>query len=187
MNIVGNGIILRAIEKEDLELLHKWANDPETQETIGELHFPSSMDFHLQWFENLKNDKLNQRFVVEVVGYGIIGLSSIIKIDWRNRNAWHGLVIGDNKYRKKGYGVYAIMATMKYAFEELNLERLDGSMIEYNKLSISTYCGKRLGWKQEGIRRNYFYRKGKYWNQILVGITKLDYEQLIKDNKSWEN
>ena len=188
LNVLGLGknIILRAIEKEDLLTLHKWANDPEIQGGIGELHFPSSIDFHLQWFENLKNDKLNQRLIVEVIGYGIIGLSSIINIDWRNRHAWHGLVIGDNKYRKKGYGVYAIMATMKYAFDELNLERLDGSMIEYNALSISTYCGKRLGWQQEGIRRRYFYRKGRYWDQILVGITRSDYSILLSDNKHWQ-
>ena len=187
MNFLGKNITLRAIEKTDLELLHKWENDPETQDAIGESHFPSSMDFHLQWFENLKNDKLNQRFVVEVNGYGIIGLSSIVQIDWRNRHAWHGLVIGDSKYRKKGYGVYAIMATMKYVFEELNLERLNGSMIEYNHLSISTYCGKRLGWKKEGVRHKYFYRKGQYWNQILVGITKDDYETLIENNKNWRS
>ena len=175
MKIIGKNIILRAIEKEDLVLLHQWANDPETQDAIGELHFPSSMDFHNSWFDNLKNDKLNQRLVVEVPNYGIIGLSSIINIDWRNRRAWHGLVIGDSKYRKKGYGIHAIMATMKYAFDELNLERLEGSMIEYNTLSISTYCGKRLKWRKEGLREKYFFRKGQYWDQILVGILRSDF------------
>jgi RimJ/RimL family protein N-acetyltransferase len=78
------------------------------------------------------------------------------------------------------------MATMRYAFDELNLERLDGSMIEYNKLSISTYCGKRLGWSEEGRKRNYFYRKGRFWDQILVGITKTDYLNLIEKTRYWE-
>lgn len=31
MNIVGKNITLRAIEKEDLELLNKWANNVEIQ------------------------------------------------------------------------------------------------------------------------------------------------------------
>ena len=142
MNIQGKILTLRAIERHDLEHLHKWANDPNTQEGIGELHFPSSMDFHTSWFENLKDDHLNQRFVVDAPDVGIIGISTIVKIDWRNRHAWHGLVIGDFSHRGKGYGVDAIMATMRYAFEELNLERLDGSMIEYNETSIAVYCGK---------------------------------------------
>jgi RimJ/RimL family protein N-acetyltransferase len=185
MQIKGKNLTLRAIEEGDLELLHKWANDPVTQDGIGELHFPSSMDFHKAWFQNLKNDRLNQRFVVDVQEIGIIGISSIVNIDWRNRHAWHGLVIGESGHRGKGHGIDAIMATMRYAFEELNLERLEGSMIEYNKLSISTYCGKRLGWKEEGRRRNYFFRKGRFWDQILVGVTKQDYQELLEKTNYW--
>ena len=77
------------------------------------------------------------------------------------------------------------MATMRYAFEELNLERLDGSMIEYNSVSVATYCGKRLGWKEEGRKRNYFFRKGRYWDQIIVGVTKQDYQELIEKTNYW--
>jgi RimJ/RimL family protein N-acetyltransferase len=185
VNIKGKVLILRAIEERDLELLQKWANDPDTQDGIGESHFPSSMDFHLSWFQKLKNDPLNQRYMVDVPEVGGIGISSIINIDWRNRHAWHGLVLGESGHRGKGYGVDAIMATMRYAFEELNLERLDGSMIEYNKPSISAYCGKRLGWKEEGRKKNYFYRKGRYWEQILVGITREEYEELIAITNYW--
>jgi RimJ/RimL family protein N-acetyltransferase len=29
MNLIGKNVLLRAIEKEDMPLLHKWANDPE--------------------------------------------------------------------------------------------------------------------------------------------------------------
>jgi RimJ/RimL family protein N-acetyltransferase len=185
MKINGKILTLRAIEESDLELLHKWANDPVTQDGIGEIHFPSSMDFHKTWFQSLKNDHLNQRFVVDTLESGIIGISSIVNIDWRNRHAWHGLVIGESGHRGKGFGVDAIMATMRYAFEELNLERLDGSMIEYNNQSILTYCGKRLGWKEEGRRRNYFFRKGRYWDQIIVGVTKQDYQELLETTNYW--
>lgn len=185
MNINGKLLILRAVEEKDLELLHKWANDPETQDVIGNIHFPSSMDFHKSWFQNLKNDELNQRLAIEAPEIGLIGISSIINIDWRNNHAWHGVMLGDVNIRGKGYGADSVMATMRYAFEELHLERLDGSIIEYNKLSYDFYCGK-LGWKEEGRRRNYYFRKGRYWDQIVVGVTKQDYEQLIQNTKYWD-
>jgi RimJ/RimL family protein N-acetyltransferase len=185
MNVQGKKVTLRAIEEEDLEALHRWSNDPKTQDIIGDIHLPSSMDFHKTWFENLKNETLNQRLAIEVPDIGIIGLSSIMKIDWRNSHAWHGIMLGDADIRGKGYGIDAVMATMRYAFEELNLERLDGSMIEYNEVSIGFYCNK-LGWKEEGRRRNYYYRRGRYWDQIVVGITKNDYEDLLKKNKYWK-
>jgi len=185
MNIKGKKILLRAIEETDLTSLHKWANDPATQDIIGDIHFPSSMNFQKSWFERLQNDTLNQRLAIEAPEVGIIGISSIMHIDWRNNHAWHGIVLGDVDIRGKGYGIDAVMATMRYAFEELHLERLDGSMIEYNKISISFYCDK-LGWKEEGRRRNYYYRKGRYWDQVVVGITKNDYEALIKGNGYWD-
>lgn len=185
MKIKGKFVTLRAIEESDLELLHKWANDPATQDGIGELHFPSSMDFHKSWYEGLKNDKLNQRYIVDLPEKGAIGISSIMKIDWRNSHAWHGLVLGESSFRSKGYGIDAIMATMHYAFHEMNLQRLDGSMIEYNKLSLSTYCGKRLGWEIVGRRMSYYFRKGQYWDQVLVGISKQGYHDLIANTNYW--
>ncbi len=185
MNIKGKKVILRAIEEKDIDLLHKWSNDPSTQDIMGDIHFPSSMDFHKKWFENLKDQPLNQRLAIDAPSIGIIGISSIINIDWRNSHAWHGIMLGDADIRGKGYGIDSVMATMRYAFDELHLERLDGSMIEYNKISIDFYCTK-LGWKVEGKRRNYYYRKGRYWDQIIVGITKEDYYQLIEKTTYWD-
>ena len=186
MNILGKKLTLRAVEEKDLDLLHKWSNDPVTQNIMGGIHFPSSMEYHKRWFSNLKDDHLNQRFAIDAPEIGLIGLSSIIRIDWRNNHAWHGVMLGDADIRGKGFGVDAVMATMRYAFDELHLERLDGSMIEYNDISISFYCNK-LGWKEEGRRRNYYFRRGQYWDQIIVGITKADYINLIKKNKYWGN
>ncbi len=185
MNIQGKRLILRAIEESDLALLREWANDPVIQDGIGELHFPSSIDFHKTWFQNLKSDVLNQRFAIDVQKVGFIGTSSLMNIDWRNSHAWHGIMIGSPAVRGRGIGFDAVMATMRYAFEELNLERLDGAMIEYNQESYKLYCSDVLGWKECGRRKNYFFRKGHYWDQILTGITQQEYLDLIGRTQYW--
>jgi RimJ/RimL family protein N-acetyltransferase len=185
MNIKGKTITLRAIEESDLQTLHRWANDADTQDVIGNVHFPSSMDFHRSWFANLKSDPLNQRLAIEAPEFGIIGISSIINIDWRNNHAWHGVMLGDADIRGKGYGADAVMATMRYAFDEMHLERLDGSIIEYNKASFAFYCDK-LGWKEEGRQRSWYFRKGRYWDRIIVGITNDDYRELLARTHYWD-
>ena len=129
MNFEGKKIILRAIEEEDLTLLHKWSNDPQTQNIMGAIHLPSSIDFHKKWFNNLIEDKLNIRFAIDAPNIGLIGLSSIMKIDWKNSHAWHGVMLGNVDIRGKGFGYDAVMTTMKYAFDELNFNRLDGPNI----------------------------------------------------------
>jgi len=107
-----------------------------------------------------------------------------MKIDWRNKNAWHGIMIGDKNIRGKGYGIDTVMTTMRYAFDEMGLERLDGQMIEYNEPSIGMYC-KKLGWKKEGTLRNWYFRRGRFWDKVVVGITRKDYKKLIKSNNYW--
>jgi RimJ/RimL family protein N-acetyltransferase len=186
MNIKGKKIVLRAIERDDLSLLHKWSNDPNLQDALGDIHFPSSKDFHVEWYNSIQRDQLNFRFAIECDELGLVGLSSLMKVDWKNNHAWHGIFLGDKEIRGKGYGRDAVMATMRYAFDELHLERLEGCMIQYNDISINFYCDK-LGWRREGIRKNYYYRKGRYWDQILVGITKSEYYELIQLTDFWND
>ena len=186
MNIKGNKVLLRAIEENDLELLNKWANDPEIWYMLGSWHFPSSMEYQKRWFMSLQDDRLNQRFAIEAPDVGLIGTANLVQIDWKNNHAFHGMMLGDKDIRGKGYGTDAIMAIMRYAFEELHLERLDGSMIEYNTISLHVYC-KKCGWKEEGRLRNWYFRKNRYWDKILVGVTRDDYFALIAENKYWED
>jgi len=185
MNIKGKKVILRAIEEKDLELLHKWANDPEIWYMLGGWHFPSSLDFMKKWFESLKNDQLNQRFAIESPDLGLIGSVNLVDIDWKNNHAFTGLQLGDKDIRGKGYGIDTFMVIERYAFEELHLERLDGSVIEYNEPGYG-FITKHCGWKEEGRQRNWYFRKNRYWDKIIVGITRDDYFSLIKENNYWE-
>lgn len=185
MNILGKTILLRAIEKEDLVILNKWANDIEIQYWLGGWHFPTNMEDQLKWFSSLSTNSIHQRYIIEAPNFGVIGTTNLVDIDWKNRNAFHGMMLGDKQIRGKGYGKDTVMAIMKYAFEELGLLRLDGSMIEYNKTSLKLYIEK-CGWKQEGIQRNWYFRKNRYWDRILVGVTREDYFNLLEENNYWD-
>jgi RimJ/RimL family protein N-acetyltransferase len=114
----------------------------------------------------------------------LIGTANLVDIDWKNRNAFHGLLLGDRDIRGKGYGVDTVMTLMRYAFEELGLERLDGSMIAYNEASLRLYIGK-CGWKEEGRQRNWYYRQGRHWDRILVGVTRSDHAELLARDNYW--
>ena len=184
MNIKGKKVLLRAIDENDLNDLYRWANDPDIWYLLGGWHFPSSFDFMKKWFEGLKNDQLNQKFAIEAPEVGLIGTANLVDIDWKNNHAFHGMMLGDKNIRGKGYGVDTIMAVMRYAFEELHLERLDGSMVEYNEISLNIYL-KKCGWKEEGRQRNWYFRKNRYWDRIMVGITREDYFNLLTAKNYW--
>jgi len=46
-------------------------------------------------------------------------------------------------------------------------------MIEYNEVSIKFYSNG-LDRKEEERRRNYYFMRGRYWDQVVVDITKQD-------------
>lgn len=184
MNIQGKKVLLRAIEQTDLESLHKWANDPNIWPLLAGWHFPTSMKDQQRWYESLSVHSLHQRFAIEAPDVGLIGTANLVDINWKDRNAFHGMMLGDVDIRGKGYGKDTIMTVMRYAFEELGLERLDGSMIEYNEASLAVYV-RKCGWKEEGRQRNYYFRKNRYWDKIIVGVTRADYFELVGENNYW--
>lgn len=186
MNILGKKVVLRAIEEPDLILLQKWANKPEICYMLGGWHFPTSMQDHTDWLSKLTVDSLHQRFSIETEDLGLIGMANLVDINWKDKNAFHGMLLGDKDMRGKGYGVDTIMAIMKYAFEELGLQRLDGSMIDYNEASLGVYI-RKCGWKEEGRLRKWYFRKNKFWDKIVVGVTREDYFELIKKTNYWDS
>lgn len=177
MNIRGERVLLRAIEREDLPLLNKWANDPEIQRMLGGWHFPTSLQDQEAWFSSLSCNSLNQRFAIEADSMGLIGTANLVSIDWKNRTAFHGMLLGDKSIRGKGYGADAIRAIMSYAFDELGLHRLDTDIIIYNEASLRVYIEK-CGWVEEGRRTDWYFRGGRHWDKVLVGITRARYTQL---------
>lgn len=184
MQIRGRTVTLRAVEEADLETLHRWGNDPELWAMLGGWRFASSMAQTRSWFEGLAKDPLNQRFAIDVPDVGLVGTANLVDIDWKNRNAFHGMMIGDPSMRGRGIGVDVIMATMRFAFDELGLRRLDGSMVAYNDASTAVYCGK-CGWQEEGRQRDWYWRGGRWWDRIMVGVTEPDYRALIARNDYW--
>lgn len=185
MQIRGKNIVLRAIEKADLPALHQWGNDPDLWHLLGGWHFPVSMEQTQAWFEGLRTNELNQRWAIDVPGLGLAGIANLVDIDWKNNHALHGMMLGDPNSRGKGIGVDVIMAVMRFAFEELHLARLDGAMIEYNSASIHVYCDK-CGWKIEGHQPDWYFRRGRYWEKILVGITRDAYKRLVEETHYWD-
>lgn len=175
---------LRAVEYEDLDMMQDMLNDSEMEKLIVGWSLPVSSAAQRKWFETSMSDKTNLRFVIETEEGESIGIATLSNIDWKNRRATHGMKLQNKKNRHKGIGTDVVMAIMRYAFDELNLHRLDGSWFMDNVPSQKMYT--KCGWKEEGRRREYIFKNGKYKDLIVVGILKDEYYELIETNKYWE-
>ena len=184
MNIFGKKVIIRAIEKEDLQILKKAINSPELENNEATINFPISDYQQEKWYESINNNNNSYKFIIQYEDR-VVGYTNILNIDWINRSAWTGIKIFSIEDRGKGIGTDSVMAVMKFAFEYLNLQRLEGAINEYNKSSYNLYI-KKCGWKQEGTKRKAVFKKGKYYNIYTVSILKEEYDQLINENNYWD-
>lgn len=177
MNLVGEKVVLRAIEMEDLEFLREMVNDPDMEHLVVGWSFPVSRYEQQKWYERTILDKLNLRFVIQNEDEKTIGLATLDSIDWKNRKAHHGMKLGAKALRGRGYGTDTVMTIMRYAFEELQLNRLDSSWFEYNMASQRLYT--KCGWVVEGKVRQSVFKKNAYHDEIIVGVTRDDYARLL--------
>ncbi len=59
-------------------------------------------------------------------------------------------------------------------------------MIEYNIHSLKLYIDK-CGWQKEGVLRDWYWRKNRFWDKIIVGVHRNDYMELVAKTNYWDS
>lgn len=167
--IFGNGVRLRAIERSDLAAFLRWFNDPDIRRCLDVI-YPMSMADEERWFER-QLDTEDRVFAIDVLdgeAWHHIGNVGLHRIDWRNRKALMGIVIGERERWGRGHGTEAVRTLARFAFEELNLGRLELETYDFNARAIR--CYERCGFQREGLRRRAVFRGGSYHDVIVMGL-----------------
>ncbi|MDI6917337.1 MAG: GNAT family protein [Thermoplasmatales archaeon] len=165
--IKGKKVVLRALEKDDLDRCLKWINDMDVVKLAGPPRFPKSKAEEEKWFEKTINDDKNRVLAIDANGkhIGNVGLHNI---DFRNRNAMLGIMIGEKKYWNKGYGSDAVKTLVSLAFNELNLHKIYLHVFPSNKRALK--CYEKCGFKKEGVLREHVFKGGKYQDLTVMSI-----------------
>ena len=178
--LVGRMVNLRPFSKEDIPTLTCWINDPDIRE-FGFPPLPQTEKQEEGWFNNLGADDKNVFLAIETKDGTLIGSIGINRIDWKDRTATTGALIGDKEYWGKGYGTDAKMILLDYAFNALNLRKICSSVVASNKRSMR--YNLRCGYKVEGVRKRHKFTNGRYRDFIEFGIFKADWLPIWKRYK----
>ena len=90
--------------------------------------------------------------------------------NWTGRDAFVGLGIGERDFWGKGYGTDVMKVILRYAFTELNLQRLTLTVFEYNPRAVRAY--EKTGFRHEGRLRQFLNREGRRWDMLFMGILR---------------
>ena len=174
--IYGEKTRLRPLERDDLPRFVAWFGDPEVRRHLA-VWLPFSLAQEERWFEKHLEQVESQQTVVlaiETAAGEHIGNIGLHKIDWKNRHAELGIVIGEKAYWGQGYGTDAIRTLLRLCIGEMNLHRVMLRVDADNAQAIR--CYEKAGFRKEGTLRETVFREGKYIDQHVMGILQPEFK-----------
>lgn len=167
--IAGELVILRALESEDLDRCFRWMNDPQIIRTLKS-RYPIPFLEEAEWLERAVRPSSSERhFAIERRdNREHIGNASIHRIEWISRRAEFGLFIGEPSAWNRGFGGDAIRTLVRFAFDEMNLEKLRIDVFDYNERA--KHLLESNGFIQEGKLAREFYREGSYHDLFILSV-----------------
>ncbi len=178
----GNKIKLGPVKREYIDYYIKWMNDPELTQYLM-MYRPLTREMEEEWFNSLKNRENFFIFAILLFNQDenekLLGNCSI-DVDWKNRIGTCGIVIGEKEYHSKGYGTEAMKLLVDYGFNTLNLNRIQLETFSFNKRALKSY--QKVGFKEEGTRRQAIYVNGEYYDAIMLGILKNEWQKIKSES-----
>lgn len=168
--LTGERIYLRGIQPEDAtdEYL-SWLNSPEIMRGLVSGTRPTTRPELIDYIEQtVKNPNSVMFAVCDKANEAHIGNIKIDSFDWISRVGEMGILIGNADYWGKGIGQEACSLLLKYAFNTLNLRKVELCVFSNNPGAIRLY--EKIGFQLEGTLREHVFRNGAFADKHYMGI-----------------
>jgi len=176
--IQGKEVILRALEREDLKLLHEMQNDEEVMQWARSRpdHMVTMEALEKEYEGELKGENILRKTftIVHRKSGRVIGWASLRW--WRpfHTTADFGIAIGDKGLRGKGIGTEVTRLLTELAFEQYNMHKVELFTRPDNQAMIRS--AEKSGFRVEGKIRETVYFNGKYHDGVVMGVLREEFE-----------
>lgn len=165
---------LRELNENDLSIINTWRNDKDLIDSLGAPFRFIGPEVDKRWYENYMNSRnVAVRCAIVDENDKILGLVSLTSIDQLNQSAEFHIMIGSSKNQGRGIGTFAVNEMLKHAFYNLNLQRVELTVLENNERAKHLY--EKCGFKFEGVRRRSNYKNGTFMNMWMYSILKEEF------------
>jgi RimJ/RimL family protein N-acetyltransferase len=164
----------------------RWSRDSEFRRLINsEAVSVTSSKGTKKWLEKeLEEQSINQHWfsIRTLTDDTLLGDIDLYIYNWPGRDAFVGLGIGEREFWGKGYGTDLMKLILRYAFSEVNLNRVTLTVFEYNPRAIRAY--EKAGFRHEGRMRKLLNKEGKRWDLLFMGILR---EEWMEQNDNQDS
>lgn len=169
----GAKVVLRTIQPADADALYEIAAELDT----WELRNPSPPrglsrpEFEAKFATSLSADPGDVSFAI-VVADEVVGRCGLFDFDQLARTAEVGIALAASA-RGYGYGEDALRVLIRFGFERHNFRRLHLVAIASNLAGLA--CYRKVGFVEEGRRREHCWVRGGYEDEVLMGLLRSDW------------
>lgn len=175
MQLKGFRVIVRSMTQTDVPKLVQWKNDPEIADLVRGAPIYTNLTMETKRFEKGLQNGEALRLIISTIDCEPIGFMVISDLDKPNKKANIGMLIGEKDFWNQGVGSQAMEIILKYFFDNLDFNRIGLEVFEYNLRARHMY--EKVGFTVEGVQRQGLLREDKFYDVILMGITKEDYNR----------
>lgn len=127
----------------------------------------------IQFYLDPEGKTRNRWVMVRKSDRQLIGTCGFHKWEQRYFRAEIGYDLSPD-FWKQGYMLEALRAVISNGFERMKLNRIEALVYIENDRSI--HLLQKLGFKQEGVLRDYFYFEGKFYNHYLMALLRREWK-----------
>ncbi len=164
----NNNISLRALEISDVGRLYDWENDRNNWR-VSHTITPYSKHILIDYVNSVSDvytDKQLRLIIEDKTTKEALGTVDLFDCDFKNKKAGLGILIGDKGNRGKGLATQTLELMMPYCFEVLGLHQMYCNILENNEESLKLFTS--FGFVKIGLKPEWVYSDGKYWNEWLL-------------------
>ncbi|MGA1872573.1 MAG: GNAT family N-acetyltransferase [Thermoplasmatota archaeon] len=154
----------RYVRPADMDLLLEWFNDRETAKMMDEPYLSYTMDDLYEAF-NLRDSNEIDIIFTDIGDGNPVGFVSIYDIDDGAGNAEISYLIGDKSKRGRGLGREILESSVRYAFEDQKMNRLEATVLPDNKHSRGLLLS--AGFTEVGILHSRFFDGVQLKDEVL--------------------
>ncbi len=174
LQLTGYGITMRRLNKDKIELLRQWRNDPKIRQYMIYQEYITP-EMQVKWFEKINNDN-NLYFIIEDGGQDV-GMINVKDIDYSKGEGEGGIFIYEDRLLNSDFAYRAHIVLFDYAFDIIGLNGIISEIQPTNVRAIrfASFLGCEITKETQDCtffmltRENYFKNKNrerfiKRWN-----------------------